>query len=235
MKEKSKLSKFYNDWGGLPVFGAGALILLIVIWLIWSSRPGSTTNDEAFQRNSSFQDIPTTGTELGNTNAPLTIWLHEDFQCSHCKTFSDNIVKPLIDTYVKDGQVKLVFVNTPILGTESFNAGTASLCAADQNLFWDYHNLLFLRQGKPNSGVYTLSNLENFADELVDAGLPLDANLFSTCLNSEQEHDGVETAAQLAIKNGFTGGTPYTLIGSYPISGVVSFVDIQQIIENQLE
>jgi protein-disulfide isomerase len=172
---------------------------------------------------------------LGNADSPLTIWIHEDFQCSHCKTFSENIVKPLIDSYVRDGQVKLVFVNTPILGGESFNAATASFCAADQNLFWEYHNLLFLRQGQPNSGVYSLSNLENFADELVDAGLPLNTNLFSTCLNSEQEHDDLESATQLAIKNGFTGGTPYTLIGTYPISGVVNFVDIQQIIENQLE
>lgn len=235
MKAKLKLRKFYNDWGGLPVFGAGALILVIVIWLIWSSRPGSTTNDEAFQPTGTYQNIPTNGTELGNNDSPLTIWLHEDFQCSHCKTFSENIVKPLIDSYVQEGQVKIIFVNTPILGRESFNAATASLCAADQNLFWEYHNLLFLRQGKPNSGVFSLSNLVDFADELVTAGLPLDTDLFSTCVNSEQEHDAVQTAAELALKNGFTGGTPYTLIGSYPVSGAVKFADIQQIIENQLE
>jgi|TARA_B110001454_G_scaffold215793_1_gene237867 protein-disulfide isomerase len=235
LKKKSKFSKLYYDWGGLPVFGAGALILVIVVWLIWSSRPGSTTSDEIFQLTSTYQNIPTNGTELGDNDSPLTIWLHEDFQCSHCKTFSANIVKPLIDSYVQDGRVKLVFVNTPILGKESFNAATGSLCAADQNLFWEYHDILLLRQGKPNSGVFSLSNLEDFADELVATGLPLDTNLFSTCINSEQEHSGLLIGAELALKNGFTGGTPYTLVGNYPVSGVVNFVDIQQIIENQLK
>ena len=42
----------------------------------------------------------------------------------------------------------------------------AAECAADQGRFWDYHDLLYLRQGQENSGVYTASNLKKFAQEL---------------------------------------------------------------------
>ena len=167
MKNKSRIAKFFNDWGGAPVFGAGALILILVIWLIWSNRPGSTVSDEVFESNDSYLGLEVDGTRIGDPSAPLTIWIHEDFQCSHCKTFSSEITHPLIDTFVKNGDAQLVFVNTPILGNESVDAAVGSLCAADQNVFWQYHDLLFLRQGRPNSGVYSRDNLEEFAQELI--------------------------------------------------------------------
>ena len=235
MKNKSRMAKFFNDWGGAPVFGAGALILIFVIWLIWSNRPGSTVSDEVFESNDSYLGLEVDGTKIGDPSAPLTIWIHEDFQCSHCKTFSSEITHPLIDTFVKNGDAQLVFVNTPILGNESVNAAIGSLCAADQNVFWQYHDLLFLRQGRPNSGVYSQDNLEEFAQELIGEGINLDINTFKDCLARGISHPGVARASEAAVNNGFNGTTPYALIGSYPISGVVDFAEIEQIVMNQLQ
>ena len=68
--EKSRMANFFNDWGGAPVFGAGALILILVIWLIWSNLPGSTGNDEAFESNSRYLGLEVDGTKIGAEKYP---------------------------------------------------------------------------------------------------------------------------------------------------------------------
>ena len=60
------------------------------------------------------------------------------------------------------------------LGAESVLAAQASECAVEQGQFWLYHDLLFLRQGRENSGVFALDRLKGYGRE-VDAALPAGA------------------------------------------------------------
>ena len=74
-----------------------------------------------------------------------------------------------------------------------------------------------------------------FAQELIREGINLDMSTFKDCLARGTSHPGVARAAEAAVNNGFSGTTPYALIGSYPISGVVDFAEIEQIVMNQLQ
>jgi protein-disulfide isomerase len=114
------------------------------------------------------------------------------------------------------------------LGPESQWAAEASECAADQEAFWDYHDLLYARQAGENRGAFNKENLKQFAAEL-----GLDTQAFNTCLDSGKyaELVGNETAAAQSL--GVTG-TPAFLINGQPLVGAQPFEAFQQAIEAEL-
>jgi len=114
------------------------------------------------------------------------------------------------------------------LGPESQWAAEASECAADQEAFWDYHDLLYARQAGENRGAFNKDNLKQFAAEL-----GLDTRAFNTCLDSGKyaELVGNETAAAQSL--GVTG-TPAFLINGRPVVGAQPFEVFQQAIEAEL-
>ena len=67
-------------------------------------------------------------------------------------------------------------------------AAEGAACAADQGLFWPMHDVLFLRQGQENRGVFSASNVKKFAREAA-AGTPsvkFDAAAFDKCLDKKK-------------------------------------------------
>ena len=57
------------------------------------------------------------------------------------------------EEYIDTGKVRFVFRNFAVLGPESTKAAEASECAADQEAFWNYHDLLFEDQVTNHSTV----------------------------------------------------------------------------------
>src|SRR5579884_697311 len=51
---------------------------------------------------------------FGNPQAPVRIDVFSDFQCSHCKTFHDEVLPQLMKDYVDRGKVYLVYRNFPL-------------------------------------------------------------------------------------------------------------------------
>ncbi|HEX7611321.1 MAG TPA: thioredoxin domain-containing protein, partial [Candidatus Limnocylindrales bacterium] len=54
-------------------------------------------------------DIPSSGRTLGNANAPVTLDFWGDFQCSACSSFVTGTEQQLINNYVKQGKLKIVY------------------------------------------------------------------------------------------------------------------------------
>ena len=90
-------------------------------------------------------------------------------------------VEPIIiDKYVRQGQVKLVFRAVLNHGERSVRTSEAAACAGLQGQFWQMHELLFQRQRDvPRGGGDALvAGMQQFA-----ATLPgLDQAAFATCL-----------------------------------------------------
>ncbi len=61
-------------------------------------------------------------------------------------------------------------------------AAQAARCAGQEELFWDYHDLLFWNQRGYNQGQFSSANLKQFA---VDLGLSPEP--FSACLDSAED------------------------------------------------
>jgi protein-disulfide isomerase len=112
------------------------------------------------------------GFALGSPDAPVTVEVWEDFQCPFCQRFTFEIEPALVEQYVETGEVRLVFRNLAFLGDESHWAAVAASLAADQNMFWPFHDYLFANLRGENVGSYDLERLQEIGEAV---GLDMDA------------------------------------------------------------
>jgi protein-disulfide isomerase len=92
-------------------------------------------------------------------------------------------------------------------GNESHQAANASMCALEQDRFWDYHDILFTNQGAVgNGGSYNNKRLQAFAESL-----GLDMTSFNDCFAANKYSTEIEADYQLGKAIGVTK-TPSILI-----------------------
>jgi protein-disulfide isomerase len=175
------------------------------------------------------------GRVAGDPNAPVTIEVYEDFQCPACKTFSEQTSPLIKDTYVATGQVYYIFRHFPFLDdraprNESDQAANASMCAADENRFWDYHDMLFANWNGENQGAFNDKRLVAFAE-----ALGLDMAAFNDCFDDNFHRDEIEADHAMGREIGVTG-TPTVLVnGTILTPGFVpSFSQISEAVEREL-
>jgi len=70
---------------------------------------------------------------MGDQNAPLTMVYWYDFQCPFCKKFEEETLPSLIDKYVNNSQMKIVFKDYSFLGPDSLDAALVS------NAIWELY------------------------------------------------------------------------------------------------
>lgn len=115
---------------------------------------------------------------LGDPSAPVTILEWGDYQCTYCYRFHQETLGAIREKYVETGRAKLVFKDFPLNGPDSALAAEASHCAAEQGMYWEYHDALYGSWGGERTGWITRASLERIAGE---AGL--DAGRLAACLD----------------------------------------------------
>lgn len=175
------------------------------------------------------------GRSIGNPGAPIIVEVFMDFQCPHCKEFSDQIVDQIIQTYVESGYVYYIFRHFPFLddhvtGNESDQAANASMCAEEQNHFWEYHDILFANWDGENQNNFTDERLLGFAIEL-----GLDMDRFTSCFTQNKFIDVINSDLEEGIHLGVKG-TPAIIVNKEMITPgfVPSFEEISNAIESEL-
>ena len=194
----------------LALLAAAAIVvaaLLVVLSQLGGGTGGSASNVDVGKL---YSGIPQDGTTLGESSAPVTIYLYEDFQCPICGQFSQETFPELVDRDVRDGKVKIVSEPLAFLGPDSVEAARAALAAAEQNLYWPYSSLLFENQGEENSGYVTSDFLRGLAEETPG----LDVNQWSADLEASSFTPELEAAQSRAQAAG-VNATP-TLVVSGP-------------------
>ncbi|MEW6717924.1 MAG: DsbA family protein [Chloroflexota bacterium] len=175
------------------------------------------------------------GRAMGDPNAPVTIEIFEDFQCSACQYFSQQIEPLITENYVATGKVYYIYRHYPFMDDrvaikESDQAALASMCAADQGEFWNYHDILFANWIGANQGAFTEKRLEAFAQSL---GLDIDE--FNNCLRNKLHQDEIDEDIAKGIQLGVQGTPSVFVNGQLLMPGYVpSFEDIQQAVEAAL-
>jgi protein-disulfide isomerase len=175
------------------------------------------------------------GRAMGDPDAPVTVEVFEDFQCPACINFSTS-VEPLIEeAYIATGDVYYIFRHYPFLddnapGEESNQAASASMCAADQDRFWDYHDILFVNWNGENRGAFSNRRLVAFAQEL-----GLDMTAFEACFESRTHYDLITHDFQLGGELLVTGTPAIFVDGEQVTPGFVpSFAQVSQVIDAHL-
>jgi predicted DsbA family dithiol-disulfide isomerase len=156
----------------------------------------------------------------GSSKPAVTIVEFSDFECPYCSSVQRTL-KQVLEKY--SDEVRLVFKHLPLEGhRNSLPAARAAYCAAEQDRFWQFHDVLF--------GVKELSPAV-FTQIANDLGLGMAK--FQACLDSEQSRTGVvkdlETARLFRIES-----TPSFIVNGKLIQGALSFADFQKIIEQEL-
>jgi protein-disulfide isomerase len=222
IREKIRRRKRRRQWTTIGLIALAAII--ITGFLIW---PNLAPVGEINQPDTSNLP-PTDGLGMGDPNAPVVLEDFSDFQCPHCKTFHEGLLQSLIDDYVRDGDVYVVFRNFPILGDGSVAAANASMCAAEQDLFWPYIEVLFANQTGDRSRDFSERRLLAFAD-VVGA----DPDAFESCLNASDHEDQIREDLLRGTEAGFNS-TPSFLINDVPLVGVQPYSVFQDTIEAAL-
>ncbi len=136
--------------------GAAFLVIAVVLVLIVvnssSGDGGDTTLEGAAEVNRLLDGIPQKGLVLGDPEAPVELIEFGDLQCPFCAAYAEEILPPLIEKQVKQGEVRIEFRNFTIIGPQSTPAGAAALAAGAQGRSWNYVKLFYGNQGRENSG-----------------------------------------------------------------------------------
>mgnify|MGYP001818160298 CR=1 FL=1 len=155
------------------------------------------------------------GFSMGDPDAPVVIEVWEDFQCPYCQRFTYEVEPSLVETYVESGDVRLVFRNLAFLGNESHWAAVASSLAADQDMFWPFHDYLFANFGGNESGSFHI-------DRLLEMGeaVGLDMEQFREGLqleNARQRWAEIESVSRTEAYAQGINATPTVVVNGVPL------------------
>lgn len=156
----------------------------------------------------------------GPANAPVTVVEYADYECPYCQQIVPTI-KKLAEEY--KGKVAFVYKDLPLpMHANAQKAAEATHCAAAQNQYWEYHDLLFAKkQLDPGS-------LKVFAREL-----RMDGEKFDKCLDSSEKAEVVRLHAAEAQSLGLQG-TPSFFVNGRAVGGGDPYQGIRALIEEEL-
>jgi protein-disulfide isomerase len=154
----------------------------------------------------------------GNPDASFAVVEFFDYHCPYCKSVAGDF----IDTMQKDGNVRVVFKEFPILGESSVFAAKVALAAAKQGKYVEMHRALMALKGDlSEDAVYGLAAKEGLDVEKLkqDAG--------STDVEEELNRN-YELARALGIR-----GTPAFIVGEELIPGALPMEELMAKIDEQ--
>lgn len=184
-----------------------------------AQQPAAATAAPQYRR----YEIPTDGyPSLGPDDAEIVIVEFSDYQCPFCRKFHDETYQSLLDAY--PGQIRFVYRNLPLtsIHPNAMPAAVASLCANDQDAYWDYHEKLFSSE-----------TLDEATYIQYAADLDLNVDTFTACL-SDGSHDAfIQEDMQFALDLGVQS-TPTFFVNGLAIVGAQPLANFQQIIDKEL-
>jgi len=168
---------------------------------------------------------------MGSPDAPLTIFAFNDYQCSECRYWFQNIQPNITKNFIETGKANMIFVDSELLGNDSLKASEATYCANEQGKYFEYQKLLFDSQQGIDDGWANSERLKAFAFDL-----ELDVETFENCLDSKKYEKKVKFYAYEAKKNGILKIPTFVVVnsegGHHIIRGAVGFPVFEQVIKN---
>jgi protein-disulfide isomerase len=155
------------------------------------------------------------GHDLGDPEAPVLVVEYGDFACSACAQFALNTWPTLRSEFVQTGRVRWKLVPFDLGFRNSEEGARAAECAADQDLFWEMHDVLFEHRDR-------WVDERNPKDELVALAGMVGAEdaRFLRCYEEDTFEDRTE-AANDAAKDAGVRGTPTFFVNGFQVQGAL--------------
>ena len=140
--------------------------------------------------------IPQLEDRLGEDNAPVTIEVFNDLQCTACADWQVDVIEPLIADEVRGGDVKLEFRHWSMTerpsGVSSYGAVSAGLQAQQ----WQFIELLFHNQDEAERRGVT----QEFLDEVAKGVLNLNVEQWQNDFDEPEVKETLESDDLEAIE-----------------------------------
>lgn len=229
-----------------PSLGIGAAIstiILLVVFFTFSSlenektlemKPTPTVQEVGPPKVTMDTFLDNGSPILGNPDAPITLIEFGDYQCHFCNVFFHNTEESIIENYVETGKVKMIFKDFTIIGPDSINAAHGAHCANEQELFWEYHDVLYNNWTGENNGWASSENLLKFAQDI-----GLDVEKWSDCMINSNHSKIIAASNQDAKSLDLTGTPSFFVIGPNnevtKMFGAQPYEQFQRIFDSLLE
>lgn len=134
----------------LGVIGAAILAAIISISIGEEGPDAPVEGSQAAQRL--FGGIEQDGNSLGSPDAPVTISIFNDIQCTDCAEYQLEVVPALVDDEVREGEARLELRHRPVGQTPTTEAAVAATAAGEQGAEWQYAHLVLLNIDQAEAG-----------------------------------------------------------------------------------
>jgi cytochrome c biogenesis protein CcmG, thiol:disulfide interchange protein DsbE len=153
-----------------------------------SPGPGGDPRDPA---SGDTIDLRKIGYSRGAEDAPVRVYEFSDFGCPFCGMFAMGTYPALHEEFVATGKVRWTYVPF-VMGMfrNGAESARAAECAAEQERFWEMHDLLYERQNEWKASRGPARLLHGYAVQL-----GLDEGRFAACYRQDRG------AARTAINN----------------------------------
>ncbi|MBI2475523.1 DsbA family protein [Candidatus Uhrbacteria bacterium] len=211
-----------NRW--LPFIFIGFFTIIIFLFYSVFLSPVDLERLQKEQQQISLTEPTTTfvNPSRGANDAKITIIEFGDFECSACRDLMPAL-ETVLKTYPND--VRLVWKDLPndSAHKQAIPSAIAAHCADRQGGFWQYHDVLFQRQGYLSEDQYT-----QIASEL-----KLDTGRFSTCIQNQDTLPIVQKDKEEGLALGLVA-TPTIFVNKEKFVGAVSVDELLQVIQQEL-
>jgi protein-disulfide isomerase len=178
--------------------GAAALLGAIISISVGSGGPKVIKIEGGNEVQQLLGGVEQEGPYLGPPDAPVTIGVFTDLQCSTCDDYQRETIDPLISEYARPGDARLQFHNYSLGEAEVTQAAYAATAAAEQDREWHFAELFFRNQDNAPGGTVT----EEFLDDIGLSISDFDLGTWHEDITSPEIKQRVDADQRLAAEYG---------------------------------
>lgn len=148
------------------------------------------------------------GHRIGGPNGRVTMVMFTDFECPFCQRFARSTLRSIRDEF-RDS-VAIIIQEWPLkMHRFAYPAARAAECAAAQDRFEQFHDLLFVKQDS--------LGLKSFRSFAAESGVP-NLQIFDRCDARVTAVPAIELGIQKAGRSG-AHGTPFVIVDGLGFPG----------------
>ncbi len=165
--------------------------------------------------------------QLGSQDAPVTVEEYASFSCPGCQAFHSEALDDILER-VRRGQVLFTYVPLQTGSVPNASgAARAALCAGQQGMFWEMHDVLFDWHTRYVNTAFSQNRLLAGVD-----ALGLNSSAFTTCFNS-----GAISSTLTAAQNEGISSTPAIQVNGVTVTAsqtgaIPSSTDVLQAVDS---
>ena len=217
-----------------------AIFITILFAAAWQFLPGksaesiksaTTSVPVAISESVNTQEISSDGNPVfGSSTAPLALYYWFDYQCPFCKQFDEEILPILMEKYISNQKLRIVFKNNQSIGPDSQTAGIigSAIWEASPESYWQWHRAVFEKQDIENGGWGSQADLLDLTKNIpsINFGQVVQLSLKNEASYRQKLDEDREEGQKLKIRT-----TPSVIIGDQLIRGTQPISVYLQVID----